>query len=152
MSPWKAVPPKDDSGYFEKLTTHLFSAGMNWKVIEAKSAAFEKAFAGYSPARVATYGEADVKRLLKDASIVRNEKKIRATIHNAAEFLELKREFGSFSGYLKGFSKDEARLQADIARRFKHVGPSTARMFLWSVGYPLKPTREEKEWMASHDM
>ena len=89
---------------------------------------------------------------MKDPSIVRNEKKIRATIQNAAQFLELKRVYGTFDGYLRQFSGDERRLQSDLAERFRHVGPSTARMFLWSVGYPLKPTKEEKEWMASHEM
>jgi 3-methyladenine DNA glycosylase Tag len=152
VSPWKATPPKDDNGYFERLTTHIFSAGLNWKVVESKKAAFDRAFAGFSPAKVAHFTEADVKRLMKDSSIVRNEKKIRATIQNAAQFLEVKRQYGSFSKYLHQFEKDEARLQADIANRFHHVGPSTSRMFLWSVGYPLTPTKEEKEWMATHDM
>ena len=82
MSPWKATPPKDDSGYFERMTTHIFSAGLNWKVVDSKKAAFEKAFADYSPAKVAKFTERDVKRLMGDEGIVRNEKKIRSTIHN----------------------------------------------------------------------
>jgi len=152
MSPWKATPPKDDSGYFERLTSHIFSAGLNWKVVENKKAAFDKAFAGFSPAKVARFTEADVKRLMKDAGIVRNEKKIRATIQNAARFLEVKKQYGSFRQYLHQFEKDETALQADISNRFLHVGPSTSRMFLWSVGFPLTPTKEEKEWMATHEM
>ena len=146
------MPPKDDDGYFERLTTHIFSSGLNWKVVEAKKAGFAKAFASYSPTRVARFTEADVNRLMKDSSIVRNERKIRATIDNAAQFLELKKAYGTFYGYLQHFSGDERRLQSDLAEKFRHVGPSTARMFLWSVGYPLKPTKEEKAWMASHDM
>jgi len=150
MSPWKATPPKDDRGYFEQLTTHMFSAGLNWKVVENKKKAFGEAFANFSPARVAQFGEGDIKRLMADPGIVRNERKIRATIHNAAQFLELKRQYGSFKGYLDHFGSDEAKLQVDIADRFHHVGASTARMFLWSVGFPLKPTKEEKQWMESH--
>ena|SRR5271157_547956 len=152
MSPWKATPPKDDSGYFERLTTHLFSAGLNWKVVEGKKRAFYEAFARFSPAKVAKFGERDVKRLMGDTGIVRNEKKIRATIHNAAQFLDVQKEYGSFKEYLDRLGRDEAKLQTDITERFHHVGPSTARMFLWSVGFPLKPTKEEKEWMASHEM
>ena len=152
MSPWKATPPKDDRGYFEKMTTHLFSAGLNWKVVENKRAGFDRAFSSFSPEKVAKFTERDVKRLMEDAEIVRNEKKIRATIHNAAQFLELEREHGSFNQYLRQFGKSEEKLQKDLQERFHHMGPATARMFLWSVGYPLKPNSEEKKWMASHEM
>jgi DNA-3-methyladenine glycosylase I len=151
MSPWKATPPKDDRGYFERMTTHMFSAGLNWKTVENKGAAFEKAFSGFSPDKVARFTEDDVKRLMNDEGIIRNEKKIRATIHNAAQFLELKKEYGSFSQYLSHFGKKEERVQTDLQERFHHVGPSTARMFLWSVGYPLTPNSEEKKWMAGHE-
>ena len=75
MSPWKATPPKDDSGYFEKMTTHIFSAGLTWRVVENKATGFRKAFDEFSPSKVAKYTERDVKRLMNDAGIVRNEKK-----------------------------------------------------------------------------
>ena len=152
MSPWKATPPKDDAGYFERLTTHIFSAGLNWKVVDSKKEAFRKAFGAYSPAKVAKFTEGDVRRLMNDTGIVRNEKKIRATIQNAAQVLEIKSQYGSFREYLAKFGKDEKGLQGDIAERFRHVGPSTARMFLWSVGHKLTPTAEEKKWMSSHEM
>jgi len=152
MSPWKATPPKDDQGYFERMTTHIFSAGLNWQVVEGKKAAFKKAFSDFAPGKVASYSEKDVKRLMGDAGIVRNERKIRSTVHNAAEFVGIKREYGSFRKYLDSFGKQEKELQADLQKRFQHMGTSTARMFLWSVGYPLNPNAEEKKWMASHDM
>ena len=152
MSPSKATPPKDDTGYFERMTTHLFSAGLNWKVVEGKKAGFDRAFSNFSPTKVAKFTESDVKRLLKDEGIVRNEKKIRATIHNANQFLEVKKEYGSFDRYLSDFGKDEEKVMKDLQMRFHHVGASTARMFLWSVSYPLKPTPEEKKWMASQEM
>ncbi len=151
MSPWKATPPKNDDGYFERMTTHIFSAGLNWKVVENKKAGFRKAFVDFSPSKVAGYTERDVKRLMGDAGIVRNEKKIRATLENAGEFLAIKKEYGSFAKYLDKFGKDEKNLQEDLRSRFHHLGPSSARMFLWSVGYPLTPTAEEKKWMVGHD-
>jgi DNA-3-methyladenine glycosylase I len=150
VPPWKAAPPKDDRGYFERMTTHIFSAGLNWKVVENKAAGFDRAFSGFAPAKVARFTEADVKRLMDDAGIVRNERKIRATVHNAGEFLALKKEYGSFGAYLRHFGKDEAGLQKDLQERFHHLGRSTSRMFLWSVGHPLAPDAEEKKWMAGH--
>ena len=134
------------------MTTHIFSAGLNWKVVDSKKAAFEKAFADYSPAKVAKFTERDVKRLMGDEGIVRNEKKIRSTIHNAAQFQEIEKEYGSFKKYLAHFGKNEEELQDDLQERFQHVGAATSRMFLWSAGYPLTPNTEEKKWMASHDM
>ena len=152
MPDWRTVAPRNDKGYFESMSVHLFSSGLNWQVVDKKKAAFRKAFADFDPDLVARYTERDVKRLLRDTGIVRNERKIRSTIQNAAEFLEVQREYGSFKGYLSHFGKDEIGLQNDLQDRFHHMGPSTTRMFLWSVGYPLTPNAEEKKWMASHKM
>jgi 3-methyladenine DNA glycosylase Tag len=152
MSPhMHANQPKDDAEYFERMTRALFAAGLNWKMIENKWPEFRRAFAGFSPPKVGKLGEKDVARLMKDAGIVRNEKKIRATVYNATEFEKLGNEFGSFKKYLVSFGKDEARLQKDLQERFHHLGPSSARMFLWSAGHPLTPNREEKAWMAGHE-
>lgn len=141
-------PPKDDSEYFERLSKTLFTSGLSWEMIDKKWSGFQKAFSEFSPQKVAKMGEKDVKSLMKDDRIVKNERKIRATVGNAGAVLALEKEFGSFKGYLASFGKDEQGLQKDLQMRFKHVGPSTARMFLWSVGHKLTPTAEEKEWMA----
>ncbi len=147
---WKVKPPKDDADYFARMSRSLFTAGLNWNMIEKKWPNFDKAFAGFSPARVAKLTERDVKMLLQDEGIVRNERKIRATVHNAGQFLTLEKEFGSFRKYLDSFGKEEGRLQEDLQEKFQHLGASTSRMFLWSVGYPLTPNREEKKWIAGH--
>ncbi len=132
------------------MSRSIFTAGLNWNMIEKKWPNFDKAFAGFSPVRVARLSERDVKRLMQNDGIVRNERKIRATVHNAGQFLMLEKEFGSFRKYLDSFGKEEGRLQEDLQEKFRHLGPSTARMFLWSVGYPLTPNREEKKWIAGH--
>src|SRR6266700_2699798 len=85
MSPRSMKPPKDDAEYFERLTKSVFTAGLNWTVVENKWPVFQKAFAQFSLPKVAKFNEKDVKTLMGNAGIVRNEKKIRATIHNAGE-------------------------------------------------------------------
>lgn len=151
MAPaWNAAPPKDDSDYFDRLSKAIFTAGLNWKMVENKWPAFRKAFSGFSPTTVAKLTEKDVRALMKDQGIVRNEKKIRATVENARAVLSIQKEFGSVRGYLDSFKGGEARLQSELQERFKHIGPSTARMFLWTVNYPLTQTREEKIWMKGH--
>jgi 3-methyladenine DNA glycosylase Tag len=146
---WKVTPPKDDAEYFERMTKCIFTAGLNWNVVENKWPNFRKAFDSFSPAAVAKFTGRQVKSLTGDAGIVRNERKIAATVQNAEEFLRLQKEYGSFRGYLGSFGKDERRLQSDLQSRFEHLGPSTARMFLWSSGYELTPNAEEKKWMAA---
>ncbi len=149
---WKVKSPKDDVGYFELMTKSVFTAGLNWGMVERKWPGFRRAFVSFSLTKVSKLSEKDVKRLMGDEGIVRNERKIRATVHNAGQFLQLCKEFGSFERYLDSFGKDEGRLQSDLLERFKHLGPSTGRMFLWSVGYPLTANAEEKKWMAGHRM
>ena len=112
---------------------------------------FQEAFSGFSLGKVSRFSEKEVQTLMKEKGIVRNERKIRATILNAEQFLQLQSEFGSFRKYLDSYGKDEEMLQADIQKRFLHLGPSTARTFLWSIGYQLTPNPEEKEWMAGHE-
>ncbi len=151
MSPvWKVTRPKDDAEYFERMTKTVFTAGLDWKVVEKKWSDFRRGFTGFTPAKVAKFSEKNVKALMSDEGIVRNEKKIRATIQNAGQFLKLDKEFGSFPAYLESFGKDEERLLTDLQDKFQHVGTSTARTFLWSVGYKLTPNAEEKKWMAGH--
>jgi len=149
MPPWKVTTPKDDSEYFERMTKSIFTAGLNWNVVESKWPNFKRAFESFSPAAVAKFTGRQVKELTGDAGIVRNERKIAATVQNAEEFLKIRREHGSFRAYLDSFGKDERRLQGDLQARFKHLGPSTTRMFLWSSGYQLTPNAEEKKWMAA---
>jgi DNA-3-methyladenine glycosylase I len=151
MSPsWKAVPPKDDQGYFDVMSRAIFIAGLNWSMVEKKWPNFRKAFADFSPERVARLSERDVAGLMENRAIVRNEKKIRATVENAKTILDLDKQYGSFKKYVESFGKREGKLLEDLQYKFEHMGPSTARMFLWMVGYPLTPTKEEKEWMKGH--
>jgi len=146
----KTTQPKDDSDYFDRMSKAIFTAGLNWKMVENKWPAFQKAFHEFSPTKVAKLTEKDVNSLMKNQEIVRNEKKIRATVENAKTILAIEKEFGSIKGYIDSFKGGEVRLQKELQDRFKHVGPSTARMFLWMTDYPLTPTKEEKMWMKGH--
>jgi DNA-3-methyladenine glycosylase I len=147
---WNTRPPKNDDGYLEQMSRAIFQAGLNWRVIENKWPNFKKAFSNFSAEKVARLGEREVKTLMQDAGIVRNERKIRATILNAKEFTRLKKEFGSFDNYLKSFKGDNDKVIADVQSRFRHLGESSSRTFLYMVGVKLKPTREEMSWHKKH--
>ena len=150
MPGWNAKPPKDDTEYFDTLSRAIFTAGLNWRMVEKKWPDFRKAFGGFAPEKVSRLTEKDVQRLMSDTRIVRNEKKIRATVANAWTVIDLEKDYGSVKKYIEGFGRREKLLQEDLQRRFKFMGPSTARMFLYMVGYDLTPTKEERMWMKSH--
>lgn len=132
--------PPDDSAYFENLTHCIFQAGLNWQVIANKWPNFVNSFHNFAISKIASYGDEDIKRLREDSSIVRNMSKIVATIHNAREFERVASEHGSFRKWLGSLDKSDnyALVVAKLKARFKHVGDTTARIFLHSVGEPLK--------------
>lgn len=126
--------PTGDNGYFEELTKAIFQAGFSWQVIRDKWPNFQKAFDGFDIAVVAGYGEPDVERLASDTGIVRNRRKIEATIHNARVMWDLVQEYGSFQAYLRTLDELEyADRRQTLSTRFKNLGPTGVFTFLWCV-------------------
>jgi DNA-3-methyladenine glycosylase I len=149
------VPVHDDIELFERLALESFQAGLSWSTILRKREAFRQTFAGFDPVVVAAFGEDDRERLMADAGIVRNRAKIEATIRNAAAFLQVAAEFGSFDAYLgrmvpgpprrlpadatmggiPATTPESDRLSADLRRRgFGFVGSTIVYAFMQSVG------------------
>jgi DNA-3-methyladenine glycosylase I len=145
------VPVHDDRVLFEFITLEGAQAGLSWETILAKREAYRLAFAGFDPARVARFTAARRARLMHDAGIVRNRLKIDSTVSNAAAFLAVQREFGSFDRYLWDFAGGKpvrgsggpppARtplsdsLSRDLKRRgFRFVGTTICYAFLQAVG------------------
>ena len=81
---WKPTRPASLAGYLEAFSRPVFSTGMSWKVINAKWDGIREAFDDFDPERVAAMTTDDVERLVGDTRVIRNRKKIEATIHNAA--------------------------------------------------------------------
>lgn len=143
--------PKNDDGYFEQTAKVVFRSGLNWHVIEKKWPGFQKAFADFSIQKVAQFDEPDIDRLVKDEGIVRNYRKVVATIENAREFLNIKKEHGSFGEYLKEISRDgEEALCKTLSKRFSFLGGSTSMFFLRTVGEEMPET--VRMWSEEHGM
>ena len=90
------VPVHDDRKHFEFLILEGAQAGLSWRTVLHKRAAYRTAFAHFDPRRVARFGAAQVRALLKNAGIIRNRLKIESAITNARAFLAVQKEFGSF--------------------------------------------------------
>ena len=74
-----------------------------------------------------------MERLVEDKGIIRNRRKIKATIHNAQTLLEIEDEFGEFQAYLRSDDDFEA-LVKDLRKRFKFLGETGTYVFLYVVG------------------
>jgi 3-methyladenine DNA glycosylase Tag len=130
--------------YLEVMTKAVFQSGISWKVIEAKWDGFREAFFDFDPKKIAKFGPKEVDELAADTRIVRNRRKIEATIDNAVEMLALEKEFGSIRSYLRSHEDFDATV-ADLKRRFRFMGDTGAYYFLHVVGEKV-PSHEE--WMA----
>lgn len=93
----------DDKTMFEFLVLESAQAGLSWITILRKREGYRNAFAGFDAVKISQFTPEDVDRLMNDPGIVRNRRKIEATISNAHHFLTVQKEFGSFCTYLRSF-------------------------------------------------
>ena len=148
------VPLHDDRQHFEFLTLEGAQAGLSWLTILRKREGYRRAFAGFDPVQVAAFEPHDVDALLGDPAIIRNRLKIEAAVSNAAAFLRVADEVGSFDEYIWSFvdgrtiknvfsSAEEVpaktavseALSKDLKRRgFRFVGPTVCYAHLQAAG------------------
>ena len=129
-------PVESDDELFGRLILEINQAGLSWDTILNKQHHFRKAYDGYDLQRVATYGDADIDRLMSDVGIVRNRLKIHAAIFNAQKILELQGESGSFRNWLSDQGQQDVRAWVALFKRtFKFTGGEITREFLMSTGH-----------------
>lgn len=144
-------PVAGEAAHFERLTLEAFQSGLSWATILAKRGAFREAFADFDADTVAAYGEADVARLMADARIVRNRRKVDAAVGNARATVEL-RAAGGLEQLIRGFAPDvspapasveeaattspeSTALSKELKRRgFAFVGPTTMHALMEALG------------------
>ena len=142
---------RDEQGIYERISLEAFQSGLSWATILRKRPAFREAFADFDPEVVAEYGDADVDRLLADPGIVRNRRKVAATIANARATLALRPE-GGLADFVWSFQPDGTpapQILADIptqtpesvalakalrAKGFSFVGPTTMFALMEAIG------------------
>ena len=148
------TPVYDDQTLFEFLVLETFQAGLSWITILKKRENFRKAFDNFDYKKIAKYPEGKYESLLQDAGIIRNKLKIRSAISNAQLFMEIQKEYGSFSKFIWSFvdgkpilnrfhKKEEVpattalsdTISKDLKKRgFKFVGSTVIYAFMQATG------------------
>ncbi len=140
------IKPSKLADYLEVMTKAVFQSGMSWQVVEAKWDGFREAFAGFDPEKIAAFSGDDIERLTGDTRIIRNRRKIEATVTNAETMLRLDGEHGGFAAYLRSHETFDDTV-AGLRAEFRFLGDTGAYYFLYVVGEPV-PSHED--WMAAH--
>lgn len=145
------IPVTDEVGLFERLSLEAFQSGLSWATILTKRDSFRRAFFDFKPEAVSTFDQPKVEELMQDASIVRNRRKIEATIANARATIELRPD-GGLAELIWSFkpqqtprplslqeiptkSPESAALSKELKRRgFAFVGPTTMYALMEAIG------------------
>ncbi|OGC45547.1 DNA-3-methyladenine glycosylase [candidate division WWE3 bacterium RBG_19FT_COMBO_34_6] len=147
-------PVFDDRKIFEFLTLEIFQAGLSWKTVLYKRENFRIALDDFDFNKIAKYEEDKINNLMNNKGIIRNKLKISATINNAKRFLEVKKEFKTFSKYMWNwvnnkpvihkikkisdyvtYDKTAIKWSKDLKKRgFKFLGPTVLYAHMQAIG------------------
>lgn len=145
------VPQRDPRMLWEMLVLEGFQAGLAWRTILHKRAAFRRAFAGFDPAKVARFGPARIETLLADPGIVRSRAKIEATIGAARIYCDMQSRGEDFADFCWSFTGGQVlrgdgrtvpvstprseEISKELKRRgFRFVGPVIVYAWMQAVG------------------
>ena len=145
------IPKYDDKELFELLVLESFQAGLSWITVLKKREDFRIAFDNFDVKKVASYDETKVNELLNNEKIIRSRGKINSAINNAKIFIEIQKEFGSFTNYIWGFTNNQVvknssdvlpvstplsdKISKDLKKRgMKYVGTIIIYSYLQAIG------------------
>jgi DNA-3-methyladenine glycosylase I len=148
------VPVHEDRKLFEMLVLEGMQAGLSWLTVLRKREEFRKALDDFEPRRIAAYDEEKIRSLLRNPGIIRNRLKIKAAVANAAAFLNVQQEFGSFDSFIwslvgrkprqnhfRGLNEVPAKtpesdaLSLELKKRgFRFVGSTICYAYMQAIG------------------
>lgn len=142
------VPVYDDPILLEFLILESFQAGLSWETVLNKREDFRKEFLDYDPEKIIQYDEEKIRKMLQNPKIIRNRRKIEAAINNTKVFLNIQKDWGTFSGYIWHFTDEEIvyetgkissplsdNISKDMKKRgMKFIGTTTVYAYLQAIG------------------
>lgn len=144
-------PEYDDQELFKWLSLEIFHIGLSWQLVLSKYDHFMAAFDHFSYKEISRYDSVKIEELMANKNIIRYRKKIEAIIHNAKKFMEIQKEFESFSSYIWHFTNNKQiikqtdkkltksalsdQVTTDLKKHgFKFIGSVTIYSYLQAVG------------------
>lgn len=142
------VPSYDDGYLFEMLLLESFQAGLSWECILNKREYFREAFDNFNYKKISKYDEKKINELINNPKIIRNKLKINASVNNAKIFIELQKEYKTFSNYIWSFTNNKIiynewktsnnlsdTISKDLQQRgMKFVGTTIVYSYLQAIG------------------
>ena len=147
------IPLHDDRKLFEFLVMEVMQCGLNWNMMMKKREIFRSCFDGFDYDRIAEYGEEEIQAIMDTPGMIRSARKIRAVIHDAGIYKDIREEYGSFDRYLWGFTEGKTliwkshqqtpvasnalsdRISRDLKKRgFKYMGSVTIYSHMQACG------------------
>ncbi len=129
-------PIYDDDELFGRLIMEINQAGLSWEIVLKKEKDIRKAYNNFNIKKISKYTEKDIEKIMSNAGVIRNRRKIEAIIENAKNILIIQKEYGSFEKWLdvhkKNKKEDWIRL---FKKTFKFTGGEITNEFLMSIGY-----------------
>lgn len=144
-------PEYDEQELYKWLSLEIFHIGLSWQLVLSKYDNFMVAFDQFDYNKVAKYDEKKIEKLMNDEGIIRYRRKIEAAINNAKQFMEVQKEYGSFSNYIWSFTEgkqiknktNERFSQSELSDKitndlkkhgFKFIGSVTIYSYLQAIG------------------
>lgn len=146
-------PIEDDQKLFEYLSLEVLQCGLNWMIVLKKREIFNLCFDDFNFQKISKYQDMDINRILNTSGMIKSKRKILAIINNAILFMNIIKEFGSFSNYLWKFTNNHVfiymshqnmvvsknnlsdKISNDLKKRgFKFIGSTTIYSYLQSCG------------------
>ena len=142
------IPLYDDDKLFELLILESFQAGLSWECILNKREYFKDAFDNFDYIKISKYKDDKIQELLNNKKIIRNKLKIKAAINNSRIFMDIQKEYGSFSKYIWSFTDNKVIYEHDKTsselsdiiskdlknRGMKFVGTTIIYSYLQAIG------------------
>ena len=130
------------------LILESFQAGLSWECVLNKRESFRLAYDGFNADTVSNYGEDKICALMQNKNLIRNRRKIESSVNNSRIFLDIIKEYGSFYGYLLGFTEGKTVyeidkttstlsdcISSDLKKRgMRFVGSTVIYSFLQAIG------------------
>ena len=145
-----SVFPEDERKLYELFILETFQAGLSWECILNKRENFRLAYDGFDLEKICSYGDEKIEELMQNPGIIRNRRKITASINNTRVYKAITEEFGSFKDYLHSFTGGKVIREPDVSittsplsdaisadlkkRGMTFVGSTTIYAFLQAVG------------------